>query len=137
MSDQHEDDLVSRMECQLQAWDVDEPRSDWWNYQREYAQAKARIADLNAEVGRHIAAYQIAFDQAMENGERAADLTRQLADARAVLRVADDALRNHACHGGPSAPCLRSDTDCQFDCGKQAGDALLVVEAALNPEQTK
>lgn len=52
---------------------------------------------------------------------------------RAALEQADGALRNHACHGGETMPCLRSKEQCKSECGKAAGDALLVVEAALGP----
>lgn len=56
------------------------------------------------------------------------DMLEQL---RAALVAADDALREHACHGGPSAPCVRSRYECASECGRKAGDALLIVEAAL------
>jgi hypothetical protein len=52
--------------------------------------------------------------------------------AMAALLLADEALRNHACHGGEKVPCIRTKDQCAADCGKEAGDALLAVEAALN-----
>ncbi len=30
--------LLARMERQLAEWDREEPRCDWWNYQRDYAE---------------------------------------------------------------------------------------------------
>jgi hypothetical protein len=48
-----------------------------------------------------------------------------------ALEAADKALRNHACHGGPDLPCLRAPEQCRAECGKEAGDALLLVEEAL------
>ncbi len=50
---------------------------------------------------------------------------------RAALVSADNALRNHACHGGDATPCLRARYQCDIECGREAGDALLLVEAAL------
>ena len=50
---------------------------------------------------------------------------------RKALRAAENALRRHACHGGPKAPCLRTPAQCASECGREAGDALLLVEAAL------
>jgi hypothetical protein len=51
-----------------------------------------------------------------------------------ALKAADDALRNYACHGGPSVPCIRSPEQCRSECGKPAGDALLLVESALQSQ---
>jgi hypothetical protein len=48
-----------------------------------------------------------------------------------ALEAADAALRNHACHGGEKVPCARTPDQCAYECGRQAGDALLLVEAAL------
>ncbi len=59
---------------------------------------------------------------------------KEIEALREALASADDALRNHACHGGPDAPCLRTSSQCHFDCGKQAGDALVTVLAALKRE---
>lgn len=36
---QRERELLARMERQIEAWEVDEPRSDWWSYQRDYVEA--------------------------------------------------------------------------------------------------
>lgn len=57
---------------------------------------------------------------------------RAPADVREALQAADAALRDYACHGGEGAPCLRSSDQCATDCGKRAGDALLIVEKALS-----
>ena len=48
-----------------------------------------------------------------------------------ALKVAREALCNHACHGGDSAPCIRSSDQCLADCGKQAGDAIVDINAAI------
>jgi hypothetical protein len=52
-------------------------------------------------------------------------------DVRETLEAADSALRDQACHGGPNVRCLRSPDQCRESCGREAGDALLLVEAAL------
>jgi hypothetical protein len=70
------------------------------------------------------------------DGPKAADaieaLQRSNAEKDEALRVADEALRAHACHGGPNVPCVRAQYQCQLECGKQAGDALVVVSKALS-----
>ncbi len=58
-------------------------------------------------------------------------IASQLIAMKGALEAADNALRNHACHGGDKAPCLRARYQCQVECGKEAGDALLLVESAL------
>ncbi len=50
---------------------------------------------------------------------------------REALVAAAEALRDYACHGGEGVPCLRTTNQCLDNCGKPAGDALLLVEAAL------
>lgn len=54
---------------------------------------------------------------------------------REALGTARSALCEHACHGGDSIPCIRSAEQCRTDCGKQAGDAILAIDAALNERQ--
>ena len=48
-----------------------------------------------------------------------------------ALRAADESLRDYACHGGPTVRCLRTPEQCRDACGKEAGDALLIVTAVL------
>lgn len=48
-----------------------------------------------------------------------------------ALRAAEDALRDHACYDGDKALCRRSEFECRTECGKSAGDALLLVVAAI------
>lgn len=50
-----------------------------------------------------------------------------------ALSVAEDALRDYACHAGPDIPCRRSPDQCASECGKSAGDAFVAVQAALSP----
>lgn len=50
---------------------------------------------------------------------------------REALQVADDALCEYACHGGDGVPCLRTLDQCNSECGKRAGNALLTVREAL------
>jgi hypothetical protein len=38
--------LVERMRAQLHVWADEEPREDWWTYQREYGEAFLRIVEL-------------------------------------------------------------------------------------------
>lgn len=38
--------LIERMKRQLSEWEDDEPRSDWWQYQRDHAEAADAIAEL-------------------------------------------------------------------------------------------
>jgi hypothetical protein len=64
----------------------------------------------------------------------AAAIIKELVEA---LKAADDGLRDHACHGGPAVPCLRSATECSIECGKRAGNALLKVTAALTRVQVE
>lgn len=51
-------------------------------------------------------------------------LRKQLEDAR-------EALREYACHAGPSAPCTRPPHQCEQECGKIAGDAFWEIEESL------
>lgn len=44
--------LVKRMTTQIEDWDEEEPREDWWAYQRHFAEARDRIESLSAEVER-------------------------------------------------------------------------------------
>lgn len=59
-------------------------------------------------------------------------LQSELTAAKEALDVAGKALREHACHGGENEPCRRAAYQCNLECGKQAGDALLIVEATLS-----
>ena len=55
----------------------------------------------------------------------------QIAALLNALTQADQALCNHACHGGPEMPCLRTRDQCKAGCGRMAGDAVVAVRAAL------
>lgn len=48
-----------------------------------------------------------------------------------ALKDAREALCNHACHGGDATPCIRSNEQCRAECGKQAGDAIVSIDAAI------
>lgn len=48
-----------------------------------------------------------------------------------ALKNAREALCNHACHGGNATPCIRSNEQCRSECGKQAGDAIVMIDAAI------
>lgn len=48
-----------------------------------------------------------------------------------ALGTAREALCNHACHSGSSVPCRRSPDQCAADCGREAGDAIVAVDAIL------
>lgn len=50
---------------------------------------------------------------------------------RDTLKVAREALVNHACHYGVDRPCLRSKSECDIECGYLAGCALIQIDAAL------
>ena len=52
-----------------------------------------------------------------------------------ALREAAAALSEHACHLGPGIPCARSADQCAAECGRSAGDAMLVVSQALSSSQ--
>ena len=54
-----------------------------------------------------------------------------------ALRAADKALRDYACHAGPKVPCARTAGQCASECGRAAGDALMLVEAALTSVSDK
>lgn len=36
--------LLARMSNQLAEWDAEEPRADWWQYQRDFAEAFAALS---------------------------------------------------------------------------------------------
>lgn len=38
--------LLSRMKCRIADWDEEEPRDDWWQYQREYFDAYSLLSAL-------------------------------------------------------------------------------------------
>lgn len=42
------DELLIRMADQIERWDDAEPRSDWWKYQRDFAEAAAQLTQLCA-----------------------------------------------------------------------------------------
>jgi hypothetical protein len=44
--------LVKAMRKTLAEWDDDDPRGDWWSYQRHHAQAADAIEALRAENAR-------------------------------------------------------------------------------------
>ena len=58
------------------------------------------------------------------------DALAVMVKAREALGQAENALRNHACHG-VDAPCRRSKIECDMDCGFDAGTALDAVLPAL------
>lgn len=43
-------DLTERMKTRLADWDDEEPRADWWSYQREYAEALDLIGTMRTEI---------------------------------------------------------------------------------------
>jgi hypothetical protein len=57
--------------------------------------------------------------------------------AKEALKSADAALREYACHGGKDVPCIRTQDQCSFECGRFAGDALIEVGQALAALETK
>ena len=59
-----------------------------------------------------------------------ADLTRERDELAGALRIAEDALRDHACHA-EDAPCRRSKIECLAECGLKAGNALMAIASAL------
>lgn len=48
---------------------------------------------------------------------------------RGVLRQAQDALSEYACHVGDRNPCIRTPDQCRDACGKSAGNAALAIDA--------
>ncbi len=58
-------------------------------------------------------------------------LRGRLADLEGALGTAREALANYACHGGAGIPCLRTADQCRTDCGRDAGDAIVVIDTAL------
>lgn len=68
-------------------------------------------------------------------GEKLTDALCAEAQCRVLegaLRVGIEALSGHACHIGPSCPCIRSADQCAAECGREAGDALLALRQALS-----
>jgi hypothetical protein len=49
-----------------------------------------------------------------------------------VLYRAQEALGEYACHVGDKHPCIRTADQCRNECGKIAGDAALLIDAALS-----
>jgi chromosome segregation ATPase len=45
-------DLIERMGHTMDRWDVEEPREDWWSYQKEFDEAAQAITTLTAEIER-------------------------------------------------------------------------------------
>lgn len=43
-------DLTERMKTRLADWDDEEPRADWWSYQREYAEALDLIQSMQSQI---------------------------------------------------------------------------------------
>lgn len=41
--------LVTAMKDQIESWEFEDPREDWWKWQHQYAQAADRIEYLSAE----------------------------------------------------------------------------------------
>ena len=64
------------------------------------------------------------------------ELAAENARLREALKSAREALTEYACHGGPTMPCRRALYQCAEECGKNAGDARLVVDAALASKET-
>lgn len=89
---------------------------------------------VDCEWGRYREHAKIASEVIQPEIER---LTAQVERMREALDMAFDALRNHACHGGLDVPCIRSADQCTHECGKAAGDALILVEAALRPRSER
>ena len=42
--------LVEAMRNQIESWEFEDPRSSWWKWQHQYAEAADRIEALSAEV---------------------------------------------------------------------------------------
>lgn len=87
---------------------------------REAGEAKGRL-EMSEAAG--------IVDGWRERAERAEAQCRVLEGA---LRVGIEALSGHACHIGPSCPCIRSADQCAAECGREAGDALLALRQALS-----
>lgn len=60
-------------------------------------------------------------------------LAERVEKAESTLRIAREALCEYACHLGENVPCLRTKQQCLSECGKAAGDAIIAIDAALNP----
>ena len=61
-------------------------------------------------------------------------MTRQALLDLAALKAAENVLCEYACHLGPDTPCRRSADQCLDSCGKEAGDALVLIHRALAQE---
>lgn len=86
---------------------------------------------LAAKVARLQAALHEARMNMIASQGQAAELLEHVERLRETLTAADDVLRSYACYGGCGAPCMRTPEQCRQDCGKEAGDALVKVIAAL------
>ena len=91
------------------------------------------IVAAEAQAGKH---YQTAYDYEMDLRQSYA--THREAAAKAerdrllpAIRLAQEALADRACHGGPEAPCLRTEMQCKADCGKKDADAYAALADAL------
>ena len=91
----------------------------WRDYYTRISSARQSIATLVPEIL-----------ESLRTRDEAARSSSKVERLRAALAVADEALCDYACHA-VGAPCIRSVDQCASECGKQAGDALLVVRAAL------
>jgi hypothetical protein len=81
--------LYERMRTQLHVWEDEEPESDWWTYQREYAEAFLAIQQLDDALGRMVAWYgkrnNLGDDELLPPDEQeveVGDAMRVLADLR-------------------------------------------------------
>lgn len=54
---------------------------------------------------------------------------------RELLAAAREALTEYACHAGPDVRCLRAPHQCRQECGQKAGNAIVLIDAALNGGQ--
>lgn len=75
----------------------------------------------NTSVVQAFAAHRVASESALR--ERVAAL-------EGALHTADEALCEYACYEG-NFPCARTPDQCLSRCGKEAGDALTIIRAAL------
>lgn len=94
--------LLARMKCRLADWDEEEPRADWWAYQREYADAYAALSgtteliealqNLATAESEYRKLHDLHGDDDMRTG-RAWDWMRRKGDAaRKALNLHDRAL---------------------------------------------
>lgn len=63
--------------------------------------------------------------------ELVCELQARIEALEGALREAREALCDYACHA-ENAPCLRSPDQCQTQCGKTAGDAILNIDSILS-----